>query len=265
MGEPLNLSTMTTLREHVGSVPLLQGLYTRGLAFRYGSSGMPWIINGEEYRIAPEHRHRLAHEYDAPVARYLRERIRPGDTCVDIGANVGVYVLQMARWAQGGLVLAFEPNPEARAVLQQHILWNRIENRVRVVPLAVSDHAGVATLHADGADGMARLDVPNKLLSGHTTAHTVSVVTLDDYCRDHGLTPDVVLIDIEGFELAALRGGGKALRSAHTVVVEMHPDVWTHHRDEMADWIREMGYNIRALTGQTDPLRDHGLVGLERH
>jgi len=82
--------------------------------------GAAWTINGVEYRVDPHHRHRLGRDYDAPVAAFLRERVKPGALCVDVGANVGVYVLQFAHWsAPAGRVVAFEPNPGAHAVLDK--------------------------------------------------------------------------------------------------------------------------------------------------
>src|SRR5205085_9663014 len=74
--------------------------------------GIAWPINGVTYRIDPHVRHRLGQNYDAPVAAFLSARVKPGAVCVDVGANVGVYVLQFARWSgPKGRVVAFEPNP----------------------------------------------------------------------------------------------------------------------------------------------------------
>src|SRR5437867_2204323 len=71
--------------------------------------GIRWRINGVTYRIDPHYRHQLGAEYDAPVAAFLRSHLKPGAVCLDIGANVGVYVLQFAHWtAPSGRVIAFE-------------------------------------------------------------------------------------------------------------------------------------------------------------
>jgi FkbM family methyltransferase len=56
------------------------------------------------------------------------------DTCWNIGANVGEHVLRLARIVgPTGRVLAFEPNPEAAAVLATNIQLNRYSDRVSIV------------------------------------------------------------------------------------------------------------------------------------
>ena len=141
----------------------LRPAYEWVLDWANGDSGIPWIINGVTYRIDPHHRHRLGHDYDAPVAVFLRERINPGAVCVDVGANVGVYVLQFAHWSgPSGHVTAFEPNPGAREVLQRHIKMNGLTQQVEVIPAAVGASSGNALLYAADADGMSRLGAPNQ-------------------------------------------------------------------------------------------------------
>ncbi|HMF57367.1 MAG TPA: hypothetical protein VK619_13575, partial [Pyrinomonadaceae bacterium] len=52
--------------------------YESILGWRGDGRGIPWAINGVTYRVDPHHRHRLGQSYDAPVAAFLRERIKPG-------------------------------------------------------------------------------------------------------------------------------------------------------------------------------------------
>jgi FkbM family methyltransferase len=244
--------------------------YESFLDWSSGGRGIPWAINGVTYRIDPRHRHRLGQEYDPPVAAFLRERVRPGAVCLDVGANVGVYVLQLAHWSRpNGRIVAFEPNPGARAVLQRHVALNGLTQRVTVVPAAVGAEAGPATLFAADADGMSRLAAPNAALAGQAAPISVPVVTLDGYCEAEGLTPDWLLIDIEGFEISALRGARGLIqkrRSALGIVVEMHPDVWDSAktpRPVAEATLAELALRAVPLTGQRDPFGEHGQVWLE--
>jgi FkbM family methyltransferase len=231
--------------------------------------GAAWIINGVSYRIDPHHRHRLGKDYDAPVAAFLRERVKPGDVCVDVGANVGVYVLQFAHWsAPSGRVIAFEPNPGALSVLRKHVRFNDLAGRVTIVPAAVSARAGSAVLYAADADGMSRLGEPNSAIAGRARGINVATVTLDEYCERTRLAPDWLFIDIEGFEVAALEGARSLIKSRGMrmgVVVEMHPNVWGSARASRAQLERlleELGLDPVPLTGQRDALGEHGLVHL---
>ena len=236
-----------------------------------GGRGAPWTINGISYRIDPHHRQRLGKDYDAPVAAFLRERVKPGAVCVDVGANVGVYVLQFAHWsAPSGHVIAFEPNPGARAVLENHILFNGLGGRVTVVPAAVSSSAGIATLYADGADGMSRLNEPHDEMVGRARELSVTTVTLDEYCARARVSPDWLFIDIEGFEIVALEGARNLIESrgaALGIVVEMHPNAWAAagtERAQLERLLKELKLEPAPLTGQTDALGEHGLVYLSR-
>ncbi len=231
--------------------------------------GIAWEINGVTYRVDPRYRHWLWQNYEAPVAAFLRERLKPGALCLDVGANVGAYVLQLAHWSgPTGQIVAFEPNPNARAILHRHIQMNGLEQRVKVVPAAVGETGGEDILYAADADGMSRLGEPNRAFVGQASEITVPVVTLDEYCRSERLKPDWLLIDIEGFEIAALSGAQELVREcrgALGIIVEMHPDVWgsantTRARAEAL--LADMELRAIPLTGQTDPLRDYGLVYL---
>jgi len=236
----------------------------------YGDGrGIPWPINGVTYRVDPHQRHRLGQNYDAPVAAFLSRQIKPGSLCFDIGANVGVYVLQFAHWSgPTGQVVAFEPNPVACAILEKHVRMNQLTERVRIVPAAVSEASCEQILYAAEADGMSRLGEPNRFLAGKTGEIVVPVLTLDEYCTSEGLQPDWLIIDIEGFEIAALTGARKLIqdrRGQLGVIVEMHPDVWSSAdttRARAEDLLAELGLRAVPLTGQSDPLGDYGIVHL---
>jgi FkbM family methyltransferase len=233
-------------------------------------NGIPWAINGVTYRVDPHHRHRLGQNYDASVAAFLRERVKPGALCLDVGANVGVYVLQFAHWSSPtGKVVAFEPNPSARVVLEEHVRMNGLAERVQIVPAAVGERSGEAILYAAPADGMSRLGEPNQALRGSISEITVPVVTLDEYCQSHALKPDWLFMDIEGFEIAALAGARELIQSRQGemgIIVEMHPSVWNSANTTRArtqSLLDELELHAVPLTRQRDPLAEHGLVYLE--
>jgi FkbM family methyltransferase len=245
-------------------------LAERAIRWAVGRRGLGWEINGVPCRIDPRFRAQLAREYDADLAGYLRGKVRPGQVCLDVGANVGAWVLQFAHWvAPSGRVVAFEPNPGARAVLTEHIRLNRLEGLVSVVPAAVGAAPGAATFFAAGADGMSRIGEPNPLLVGRAEPLTVPVLSLDGWCRETGTVPDWLFIDVEGFEADVLAGGAEVIRGrgpALGIVVEMHPNIWPAGKlspAEMASRIAALGRRPVPLSGQADPLGDYGHVLLE--
>ena len=231
---------------------------------------MPWAINGVTYRVNPRERSRFDPDYDAPIAKLLQDRVKPGAVCLDVGANAGIYVLQLAHWSRPrGKVIAFEPNPKARKILEEHLRLNDIANRVEIVPCAVGAEDGEATLFAAEANGMSRLGEPNRALAGQTASLPVKVISLDSYCEQSRICPDVLLLDIEGFEMAALAGASRLIRKRGKdllIVVEMHPGVWESAgttRMSAERLLGDLGLRAVALTGQADALGEYGQVLLQ--
>src|SRR6185436_15735531 len=93
--------------------------------------GVRRVVNGIPFRVDPIGRHMFTRDYDAGAARYLSGRLRDGMEAWNVGANVGTYTLQLAHWVgEQGRVIAFEPNPEARAVLTHNLALNGLQPRV---------------------------------------------------------------------------------------------------------------------------------------
>ena len=96
--------------------------------------GVERRVNGTPFRVASPARALFTEDYDRPLADFLKSRIRPGDDVWNVGANVGIWVLQIATWVgEGGRVVAFEPNAETAATLRENIRLNGFESRVEVV------------------------------------------------------------------------------------------------------------------------------------
>ena len=190
--------------------------------------------------------------------------------CASMSVPTSVfYALQFSRWsAPSGCVVAFEPNPEAVAVLLRHLGINGLSDRVTVEPLAVGDQNREATLYVAGTDGMTRLGEPDDQIADRTAASAVKETTLDEFSRQSGLLPNWLIVDIEGHEFAALCGGSQLIKSQQGklgIVVEMHPSVWAasgNSRYSAEALLHELGLHAFPLTGQTDPPGEYGIVHL---
>jgi FkbM family methyltransferase len=248
-------------------IKALRPAYETALNWASLGRGIAWRINGEAFRIDARYRRQMGPDYDPPVAAYLRTRLRPGSVSLDVGANVGVYVLQMARFSEpDGRVVAFEPVPAARAVLERHLAMNCLAGRVTLVPAAVSSLPGRAAFFAAAADGRNRLGEANPAIAAEVSALSVDVVTLDGWCRDNGVAPDAMVIDVEGFEWEVLAGARETVssRPAMTVVIEVHPSASpVTPPDKARALVEGLGRRPVGLTGQSDPWNEHGLVALE--
>ena len=149
------------------------------------------------------------YEHDWPIANeiaFLRQsRLNAGARVFDLGAHQGVVALQLAQSVgPKGAVLAVEAHPHNAGVA----IRNRDENGMpwlQILNAAVSDRPGSLTFDATVLN-------PKIGQVGHVGRLEVPAITIDELAASHGV-PDVVLIDIEGHECAALRGAGILLAS----------------------------------------------------
>jgi FkbM family methyltransferase len=144
---------------------------------------------------------------EAFVARVIEHReynppgyeIQPGDTVVDVGANVGTFALLASRAAgPSGRVIACEPDSENFALLLRNLRDNRCVN---VIPakVAVAGTAGKLTLHSGGQGGFHSLYAAR--LPGSPRSCEVEALTLADVFERFGVGRcDFLKVDCEGAE-----------------------------------------------------------------
>jgi FkbM family methyltransferase len=228
--------------------------------------GVARIVNGLALRVDAEGRHVFTPAYDSGATDYLRRHVPEGAEVWNVGANVGVYALQLAHWVgDGGRVVAFEPNPAARRILLRNLRLNGVSGRVDVIPAAVGGDEGSVDFFADGADGMGRAGQANPQLT-RAKPIRVPVTTLDAVAATRGRLPAAVVMDVEGWEIAALRGA-RSLLGKTNFVVELHPEAWKwsgHSRSDLQAILDVHGLHASAVSGQSDPLGEHGQVVLLR-
>lgn len=159
--------------------------------------------------------------YEPAETAFFSGRIKPGETIVDVGANIGYYTLQFAHWVgPTGVVHAFEPEPAAVALLRRNVEANGC-TQVRIHPAALSDEAGSAILHRS-----AHNFGDHRLAPAAEKRETVAIQTarFDDLLPDEHV--DWIKLDIQGWEAAALRGLRHTLERnpAVRIVMEFWPE-----------------------------------------
>ncbi len=154
--------------------------------------------------------------------------LRPGDVALDIGANIGLMTLFMARAVGGeGRVYAFEPAPENVNLLEKNISLNNHKN-VTVVPQAVSDKSGHLKLFlSDFNPGDHRIYNPeekikqadfhgsqavyDKLIDKREVIE-VPVTSIDDFLKNHPGLIAFIKMDVQGAEGGVIMGAVETLK-----------------------------------------------------
>jgi FkbM family methyltransferase len=147
--------------------------------------------------------------FEATERAFLNHFLRPGDTFIDVGANIGLFTLIAAtRVGRAGSVVAFEPTTTTHARLMDNVELNEFSN-VNCMNLALSDHSGYVDLiqSTDGFDAWNSLAEP---IAGKTFhKEPVEVIEWDRYAEEHDLIGRTTMmkIDVEGWESRVLAGG----------------------------------------------------------
>ena len=190
-------------------------------------------------------------------------------TIYDIGANVGTWSLLAKSLIPGARIHAFEPLPKHQTEFLHNFTG---KENVTLHPIAVGSHNAIETLHVTDLSDSSSLLQPNETSWSQFGVREVAqlplqVFRLDDYLMDKQIPPpDLIKLDIQGYELEALRGAPECLMSAKAVVAEvsfveyyegqcLFHDVVTYLA-QFGLFTRAFGANVPPgrLVGQTDVL-----------
>jgi FkbM family methyltransferase len=169
----------------------------------------------------------------------LAHAVAPGDTVVDVGANFGLYAFHAARAAgASGHVYAFEALPTTALALRRVLRLLRVADSVTVVDKAAGDFAGSAPIAVPRRDdgsvqrGVATLAPRADAAAAETV--DVPVARIDDELPG-GREIAFMKVDVEGADLAALRGAERTIaESAPTILVEVAPRLLARQGDSAA-------------------------------
>jgi len=161
--------------------------------------------------------------WEPEVTEYIRPRIKPGMTVIDVGADTGYYTLLFAkRVGRVGRVIAFEPIPSARDILERNISLNHYTNMITVCDFALFSHNASTVLEAPRK--FSRIN--SKKTTNESNGIRIQTRIFDECVPEFNVQRiDIVKIDVEGAELDVLYGMRRSLEEYHpTLLVEVHPN-----------------------------------------
>lgn len=172
------------------------------------------------------------------LVRYLQTM--PKGLCIDVGANMGYYTCILSPHAQE--VIAFEPDPRNHAALRAQKLAN-----VTLRAEAVSDTEGTASFDVSDASTVGHLHAG----TAATAQIQVTTTTLDACWSQqwHGKRVTAVKMDVEGYEIACLRGAHELTRASKPVyLIEFGTgESLPNSVDALDAFLSEHRYDIYAM------------------
>jgi len=197
-------------------------------------------------------------EYEVELVEFLKACVRPGDTVFDVGANVGLIAIPLARHLStvGGSLVGFEPIPSNFRRLQSAIELNELTN-VRIFNVALGDHEGTVDLFLENdfgaSTGNAVLACENDGERRHQR-FSVKLWTLDNFAQAERLDScSLMKLDIEGAEIMLLRGAQAFIQKHRPVIYgEFH-----------AQLIKKFGYSFLDVAAMTNSW-GYRIFGFER-
>jgi FkbM family methyltransferase len=216
-------------------------------------SYLPTRLNGIWLRTPVQSWESLVRTYEPYIADVLRQHLTPGDCLVDVGAHFGLWSLFAARLVgPTGRVIACEPSPAFEVLERAACSYSWIE----AVHIGVGDRESTACFHAQGSSTSGSFvrevtDINQRFAPAvPVTEESVRIRTLDGLMNELGCRPTIVKLDIEGFELNALRGAREVLASPALWIIEVHPPQLAlsgGSEEELSTLLADNGYHTYVI------------------
>lgn len=186
---------------------------------------------------------------------------------MDVGANIGLYSIQLAKRFPNAKVYAFEPMPTSCAYLQRNIAANFVGGQVSSFNYGLSETSGTVEFFASPTNGT-NASLKNVANADDAVAIVGLTLTLDQWCKNQAVAPDFIKCDVEGAELLVFRGGRATLVQHRPIVFSELLRKWSkpfgYHPNDVIDFFEEIGYlcfsigaeGVRSMTKVTDSTQE---------
>lgn len=188
------------------------------------------------------------------IASFIR-LASPAGTLFDVGASKGVFSQIFCLLDPAKRAISFEPSPAAMADARALAELNRCESRITFRQTAVGRESGRSAGHVSPG-GFASIEDARP----GRTVQEFEMTSLDDEVAALGVAPDLLKIDVEGYEYEVLLGARKLLRRKKPALcLELHLNLLEERGVHAWDVLRELqshGYTFRTCSGaEVSPTR----------
>jgi FkbM family methyltransferase len=177
--------------------------------------------------------------------KFLESIVKEGMNVIDIGANIGITTVSIAKRIGGGKLYSFEPVPEYSHTLRKNLSSNGLEN-VKVYELAVTDQVGKVNFYHKGLYSGIISEEGAKKFEASTT-------TVDRFLSEEKVERlDLINMDCEGSELLVLKGAKETLRKNKIrIFCEIHHDFLRqlgHSIEEIVKYLQNLGFQVQSVS-----------------
>lgn len=191
--------------------------------------------------------------WEKGLSQVLLKYVKKNGVFLDIGANIGYHSLFVASFLNGGgRAYSFEPISYLCKQLQESIALNNFTN-IEVCNFGLAENEGEAVIHmrAENIGGSTLLSFPKIEKFDVKETEKVSLKRLDTFLGEN-IKVDVIKIDVEGYELEALRGAVNILKNNHPVIfMEFSPAIYVQDYVnkplELIGFLKGFGYSFFTL------------------
>ena len=186
--------------------------------------------------------------YEPEMTKAIQDLLSPGDCFIDLGGNEGYFSIVAARHVgSAGRVFCIEPQARLWPVIINNISGNGISN-CTVVPYGISDEFGFCDITLYPTINSGASSMVSSIRGNFYPKQTIELISLDYFISLFNIQRiQVMKIDIEGFELNALKSGAKALsrKIIKNLFIEIHPvqlKTLNQTPSELIEFLEGFGY-----------------------
>lgn len=193
--------------------------------------------------------------YEKALSLHLLNTLgfKQGDVFLDVGANIGWYSVILGKKFPQLSIYAFEPDPNNFALLTSNLQRNGLKQATAVAKGA-SHESSEQKLYQYKDSNLGK----HSMISDHHGPHiTVSTITLDQFCMQQAIALErvkFIKMDIEGFEMCALKGAVELLAHGPKILMEISPEPMQktgYSVDDLCDFMASFGYAPRIAHSLT--------------
>lgn len=178
----------------------------------------------------------------------------------DVGAHVGYISLPVASvLPKGSHQVAFEPSDANLQKLKLHLYANNFNN-VKIVQSLVGDRHGHSEMFYEsvghhGQNSQKPIAIEKLLIEhGRFKKSERPMISIDGFCTENNLIPDLIKMDIEGAEIDALRGARDVLSKHRPIIfLSVHPrhiEGFGYHIEDLKNEISAHRYTLLEMNGE---------------